>query len=134
MTTPPHQQLPPFGTPPPHPQAYPPPAPGSGRTVDLVLSWILYVGQVLGAATMVLVSIFAAFIDAYCHDGSGSCANDNTGGALIGYWIALGVLLVAALVSMIVATSTQRAVWPWAVGGFGLSVVATVAFFAVLAA
>jgi hypothetical protein len=35
---------------------------------------------------------------------------------------------------MIVATSTKRAVWPWAVGGFGLSVVATIVFFVVLAA
>ena len=131
---PPGPQLPPFGTPPPPPQPYGPPPSNSGRTTDLVLSWILYVVQALGAATMVIISIFAVIIDAYCSDGTGSCDNDNAGGALIGYWIALAVLLVAALIGLIVATSTKRALWPWAVGGFGLSVVATIVFFAVLAA
>ena len=133
MSLPPNSPLPPFGTPPPYTQAHAPRADNSGRTVDLVLSWILFVGQVLGAATMVVVSIFAVFVDAYCSNGSGGCSNDNAEEALIGYWIALAVLLVAALVGMIVATSTKRAVWPWAVGGFGLSFVATIVFFVVLA-
>ena len=95
---------------------------------------MLFAVQVLGAGVMVIISIFAVFIDAYCNGGSGgSCANDNAGGVLIGYWIALLVLLVATLISMIVATSTKRQLWPWAVGGFGLSAVATVVFFAALA-
>jgi hypothetical protein len=142
---PPGPPLPPFGTPPqhpphpphpPHPQGYypaPAPAPKKDRTADLVISWLLFVAQLLGAATMAVISIFAVFIDAYCSDGSGSCYEDRSGTAMVGYWIALGVLLVATLIGMIVASSTRRAVWPWAVGGSGLSVVATIVFFAVLA-
>ena len=53
---------------------------------------------------------------------------------MIGYWIALAVLLVAALIGMIVATSYPAAVWPWAVGGFVLTFVATIVFFVVIAA
>lgn len=139
---PPEPPLPPFGTPPPaygyvppYPAPSGPPQPDtSGRTVDRALSWLLFAVQVLGAGVMVIVSIFAVFIDAYCNEGSTeSCANDNAGDLLIGYWIALVVLLVATLIALIVATSTKRQLWPWAVGGFGLSAVATVVFFAALA-
>ncbi|MEV7397898.1 hypothetical protein [Aeromicrobium sp. NPDC092404] len=143
MSQPPDPNLPPYGTPPPQPSWTPPvhayphgqqrPPQKKDRTPDIVLSWLLYAGQVVGSGVMVVISIFAVIIDSWCTDGSGSCSDESAGSAMIGYWIALGVLLIGTLVGLIVATSTNRRLWPWAVGGFCVSVVATIVFFAVLA-
>lgn len=103
------------------------------RTVDLALSWILFVLQVLGSVAMWIISIFAYVVDSLCEGGSEACADGGAGSAVSGYWIALAILVVATLIGMIVATSTKRPAWPWAVGGFGLTVVATIVFFAILA-
>lgn len=154
MTQPPDPDLPAYGSVPPedptwgsappptyYAQPYPTPPPGytqppqKDRAPDIVLSWILYVVQALGSIVMGLIALFAYIIDAYCPGGtSGSCVDDAAGPAVTVYWIALLVLGVVTLIGMIVATSTKRAVWPWAVGGFALTVIATIVCFAILAA
>ena len=136
MSQPPESPLPPFGTPPPAYQPPPPRPPArQGNTVDRTLSWILYVLQVLGSLAMGLVSIFSIFLTDSCGTGGTVpmvCDSDYFGSVIIGYWIALVVLVVATPIAMVVATTTKRAVWPWAVGGSALSVIATVVFFVLI--
>lgn len=135
---PPDPPLPPFGTPPPHPQAYQPPRPdNSARTVDRALSWVLFVLQLLGTLVLGLVSIFAIFATDSCGSNTSSsvpavCDSDYFGGVLIGYWIALFVLVVLTLVAMVVATARATIVWPWTVGGIVLTGVATIVFFVLM--
>jgi hypothetical protein len=62
----------------------------------------------------------------------GVCDSDYAGSVIFGYWIALVVLVIATPIAMVVATTTKRAVWPWAVGGAGLSTVATIVFFVLI--
>ena len=134
---------PPYGTPPPTPShstpvtygGSPPQPARSGNTVDRTLSWILYVLQVLGSLAMGLVSLFAIFLTDSCGTGTNEamvCNSDYFGSVIIGYWIALVGLIVATPISMVVATTTKRPVWPWAVGGTVLSVIATVVFFVLI--
>ncbi|WP_235503610.1 DUF6264 family protein [Aeromicrobium sp. Root344] len=137
--TPPPQPPPQgFGTPPPHPQAYGPPRPDhSARTVDRALSWVLFVLQLLGTLVLGLVSIFAVFATDSCGSNASStvpavCDSDYFGSVLIGYWIALLVLVIATLVAMVVATARATIVWPWTVGGIVLTVVATIVFFVLM--
>ncbi|MCW2801662.1 MAG: hypothetical protein JWQ70_3134 [Aeromicrobium sp.] len=125
---------PPYGTPPPT-YAPPPQQGGPNRTVDRTLSWILYVLQVLGSLAMGLISLFAIFLTDSCGTGSSDpmvCDTDYFGSVIIGYWIALVVLIVATPIAMVVATTTKRAVWPWALGGSAMSVIATVVFFVLI--
>jgi uncharacterized BrkB/YihY/UPF0761 family membrane protein len=132
MTQPPEPPLPPFGTPPPAFQQQPA---RQGNTVDRTLSWILYVLQVLGSLGMGIVSIFSIFLTDSCGTGGTVpmvCDSDYFGSVIIGYWIALVVLVVATPILMVIATTTRRAVWPWAVGGSVLSVIATVVFFVLI--
>jgi len=147
---PPDPPLPPFGTPPPQqppaygtPPAYPPPyAPQpqpdtSGRTVDRALSWLLFALQVLGTLVLGVVSIFSIFATDSCGSTASDtvpavCDSDYFGGVLIGYWIALLVLVVGTLITMIVATARGGAVWPWTIGGILLTGVATIVFFALM--
>jgi hypothetical protein len=123
-----------YGTPP--PTYVPPPQQGGpNRTVDRTLSWILYVLQVLGSLAMGLISLFAIFLTDSCGTGSNDpmvCDTDYFGSVIIGYWIALVVLIVATPIAMVVATTTKRAVWPWALGGSAMSVIATVVFFVLI--
>lgn len=138
MTTPPNPPLPPFGTHPPHLQAYGPPASSSGRTVDRTLSWILFVLQVLGTLVLGVMSIFSVFATDSCGSTTSDtvpavCDADYFGSVLIGYWIALLGLVVVTLIALIVTTATKRLVWPWAVGGFGLTIVSTIVFFVLIA-
>jgi high-affinity Fe2+/Pb2+ permease len=84
---------------------------------------------------MGLVSLFAIFLTDSCGTGTNEamvCDTDYFGSVIIGYWIALVVLIVATPISMAVATTTKRAVWPWAVGGAALSALATAVFFALI--
>jgi len=135
---PPDPPLPPFGTPPPHPQAYGPPRPdNSARTVDRALSWVLFVLQLLGTLVLGFVSIFAVFATDSCGSNASSsvpavCDSDYFGGVLIGYWIALFVLVVLTLVGMVVSTARGTIVWPWTVGGIVLTIVATIVFFVLM--
>jgi hypothetical protein len=125
---------PPYGTPP--PTYYPSQQAQPDRTADRTLSWILYVLQVLGSLAMAVVSLFAIFLTDSCGSGgtvpSGVCDADYTGSVILGYWIALVVLVVATPIVMVIATTTKRAVWPWAVGGAGLSTIATIVFFVLI--
>ena len=153
MTRPPDPDLPEYGSVPPqdpmwsaappptyYAQPYPtPPAgysqpPQKDRAPDIALSWVLYVFQVLGSIAMAFIALFAYMIDAYCSGGpERSCVDDSTGPTVTSYWTALLVLGVGTLIGLIVATSSKRPVWPYAVGGFVLTVIATVVCFAILA-
>lgn len=145
MTTPPGPQPPPYGTPPPtpptygapHPQGYPPPATNNGRTVDRTLSWILFVLQVLGTLVLGVMSIFSVFATDSCGSSTSAtvpavCDGDYFGNVLIGYWIALLVLVVGTLIALIVTTAAKRLVWPWALGGSLLSLISTIVFFVLI--
>lgn len=139
MTQPPDPDLPSYGSVPPptyYAQPYPRPVhaqpPPRDRAPDIALSWILFALQVIGSIAMWLISILAYVTVILCDGGSDTCADRGAGGVVTGYWIALVVLVVGTLIGMIVATSTKRPVWPWAVGGFVLTVVATIVFFALI--
>lgn len=151
MTQPPDSDLPTYGSVPPqdptwgsvppptyYAQPYPTPPPGysqppqKDRAPDIALSWVLFALQVVGAVVMWIISIFAYVVVTLCEGGSDACTENGAGGVVTVYWIALFVLVVGTLIGMIVATSTKRAVWPWAVGGFFLTVIATIVFFAAI--
>jgi hypothetical protein len=134
---PPGPPLPPFGTSPPHPQGYPPPATNNGRTVDRTLSWILFVLQVLGTLVLGVISILSVFATDSCGSSASAtvpavCDGDYFGNVLIGYWIALLVLVVGTLIALIVTTAAKRLVWPWALGGSLLSLISTIVFFVLI--
>jgi hypothetical protein len=145
VSTPPGPRPPPFGTPPPtppaygapYPQAYAPRVANSGRTVDRTLSWILYVLQALGTLVLGVMSIFSVFATDSCGSTASDtvpavCDSDYFGNVLIGYWIALLVLVVGTLIALIVTTATKRLLWPWALGGALLTLVSTIVFFVLI--
>lgn len=93
--------------------------------------------QVFGTLACGVISIFAIFTT----DSCGSTASDTVpsvcddgyvGSVLIGYWIALLVLIIGTLIAMIVATTRKRAVWPWTVGGIVLTGIATIVFLVLM--
>lgn len=107
----------------------------AGRTADVVLSWILYAVHVCATLTVGLISLFAIFLTDSCGSAvvdPDVCDFDYFGGVLLGFWIALVVLAVAVPVMIIVATVRKTSVWPWSVGGFGLLVLASIIFFALV--
>ena len=100
-----------------------------------MLSWILYVVQVLVTLLVGFISIFAVFATDSCGTGATDakvCDSDYFASVLVGYWIALVALLVCTLIALIVATAARRLLWPWAVGGLIVTGAATVAFLVLM--
>ncbi|MEO6604400.1 MAG: hypothetical protein ABIN55_02180 [Aeromicrobium sp.] len=135
MTQPP-QEPPPYGTPPPG-QLPPQPSGNGGNTADVVLSWVLFVGQIFGTIALGLIAIFSIFVTDSCGSNASDtvpsvCDSDYFGSVLVGYWITLLVLLVATLIGLIVATSRKKPAWPWPVGGCVITGIATIIFFTLM--
>ncbi len=128
MTQPP--EPPPYGTAPTTPGA-----PKANRTADVVLSWVLYAVQVLASLAVGFISLFAIFLTDSCgstSDDAAVCDGGYLASVIFGYWIALVVLTIAVPIALAVAGARKRPSWPWAVGGFGLLVLSTILFFALV--
>ena len=129
MTQPP--EPPPYGT--------VPAAPGAARanrTADVVLSWVLYAVQVLASLAVGFISLFAIFLTGSCgstSDDAAVCDGGYLASVIFSYWIALVALVIGVPIALAVAGARKRPSWPWAVGGFGLLVLSTILFFALVA-
>lgn len=111
----------------------------AGRTTDVVLSWLLYVLQILGSIVAGFIALFAIFLSDSCGTSASStvpsiCDGDRLVNVIFGFWIALIVLAVAVPIALIVAAVRKKPSWPWAVGGAGLALAATIIFSAIVSA
>ena len=107
----------------------------AGRTLDVVLSWVLYAIHVAASGVVVLISLFSIFLTDSCgstDNDASVCDTDYFGSVLVGFWITVAALAIMVPIALIVAGVRRKPSWPWAVGGFGILVLATILFFALV--
>jgi hypothetical protein len=97
------------------------------------LAWIIYVLQLLGSALLALLAITSVFMTDSCGSVSAAdepavCDTTYFGSVLVGYWIALAVLLVLVPIAIVRASRQGRAAWARALGGLVLAGALTVLF------
>jgi len=94
-------------------------------------AWLLYVLQLLGSGLLGLLAITSVFMTDSCGsvaDEPAVCDTGYLGSVLIGYWIALALLLVLVPIAIVRSSRRGQASWLRALGGLVLAGVLTVAF------
>lgn len=117
------------------PVILPPPAQRRTRTADLVLTIVLLVVLGLGAVAAAFIAFIAVFSTDSCGYGGrdpAMCENGAVVWIIISYWVALGLVSLAALVLSVVALVRNRRAWPYAAGGIGVTVLVGAVAFVVL--
>lgn len=101
------------------------------RTVDVVVSWVLYAGLLAVEALLALFAMFGVMMTDSCGTGTTDarvCDGAYLAGVIFGYWGGLVLLAVAVPVAIVVTTVARRPSWPWAVGALGVLTLMTVLF------
>lgn len=96
-----------------------------------VLAWLLYAVQLLGSGVLALLAITSVFMTDSCGsvaDEPAVCDTGYFGTVLLGYWVALFVLLVIVPVAIVRASRAGRAAGLRAFAGLVLAGGLTVLF------
>jgi hypothetical protein len=92
---------------------------------------MLYVLQLLGSAALALLAITSVFMTDSCgsvQDEPAVCDTTYFGSVLVGYWVALALLLVIVPIAIVRAARRGRAPWLRALAGIVVAGALTVAF------
>ena len=95
------------------------------------LAWTQYALQFLVSAALAMLAITSVFMTDSCgsvDDEPAVCNTSYFGAVLVGYWIALAVLLMAVPIAIVRASRRGRSAGLRALGGIVLAGALTVAF------
>lgn len=95
------------------------------------VAWLLYAALLLGNLLLAAFGVTSVFMTDSCGsvvDELAVCGGNYLVTVLVGYWIALAVIVIAAPIAIVIRARKGRAAWIWPLGGIIVSAALTVLF------